>query len=164
MREPNKLIVFWEEVPPFTIVNDQVETCVELSNVHIELRRESKKLLVFFFEKWKINVESRHKSQPLEKESLAAGGPWTGGYKKILVDIAMGGLQYDDPLLCICAIVIAFDRKLNFLYSEKAYTSKAVCRLMLSSVVAELRLYLYKDKLFARCIIAERVPIEHFWL
>ena len=46
----------------------------------------------------------------------------------------MGGLQYDDPLLCICSIVIAFDRKLNFLlYSEKAWYFKG--------------LYLYKDKL-----------------
>ena len=36
------------------------------------------------------------------------------------------------PLLCICAIVIGFDRKLNFLYYEKAYFKG---------------LYLYKDKL-----------------
>ena len=84
--------------------------------------------------KWKINVESCHKSRPaLERESVAAGGGRVG-YKKV-VDIAMGGLQYDDPLLCICAIVIAFDRKLNFLYSEKAYFKG---------------LYLYKDKLLCR--------------
>ena len=36
------------------------------------------------------------------------------------------------PLLCICAIVIGFDRKLKFLYYEKANFKG---------------LYLYKDKL-----------------
>jgi hypothetical protein len=53
-------------------------------------------------------------------ESSCPGGFSAG---KKVVDIAMGGLQYDDPLLCICGIVIGFDRKLNFLCHDKGCTS-----------------------------------------